>query len=249
VTARLPLAALVCLAGMLAMSAALASAAAPAFTVTSSLAGKKVLAHRAHWVANPSLPEARISEVDFLIDGKLHWIEHHRPYIYGGLDGDNYLITSWLRPGMHRFSFRAIATDGHTATTYSAARVLPAPAAPAGLDSTRWTRQYSQSEAGEAPAGLWSLTIDKTGWKIRDPAGGGNWIDVVYPSPGRLETRGGIWTMPHNGQEGNGCCEETNQRVNFTWTVSGDSLTLALAGPDGCEGLGSFLSQTWIRAS
>jgi hypothetical protein len=245
---RLPLAALTCFAAMLAVAVALAGAASPAFTVSSSLTDMKVLGHRAHWVATPSLPEARISEVDFLIDGKLHWVEHHRPYIYGGLDGDNYLVTSWLKPGMHRFAIRAVGTDGRKVTTSSVARVMPAQHAPAGLDSTRWTRQYSASEAGEAPAGLWTLTIDKTGWKIADPTGGGNWIDVAYVGPGQLETRGGIWTRPHNTHEGNGWCEETNQPVHFGWSVTGDSLTLALAGPNGCDGLGSFLSQTWTRA-
>jgi hypothetical protein len=241
--------AVACIGGAIGISSALAGAATQPFTVSSSLAGKKVLAHRAHWVANPSLPEARISEVDFLIDGTLHWIEHHRPYIYGGLDGDNYLVTSWLKPGMHRFVVRAVGTDGRKVTATSVARVLPAQPAPAGLDSTRWTRQYSKSETGEAPAGLWILTIDRTGWRITDPAGGGNWIDVAYRSPGHLETRGGIWTRPHNTHEGNGWCEDTNEPVRFDWAVVGDSLTVTLAGPNRCNGLGEFLSKTWTRAS
>ena len=54
------------LASLLALAALLAAAlpaqatyraATPPFTVSSSLAGKKVLGHRAHWVAVPSLPE------------------------------------------------------------------------------------------------------------------------------------------------------------------------------------------------
>jgi hypothetical protein len=239
---------IVCSAG-LALSSALASAATKPFTVSSTLTGTTVLAHRAHWVANPTLDQAKIREVDFLIDGKLHWIEHHRPYIYGGLDGDNYLVTSWLTPGMHRFTVRAIATDGRQATTASVARVLPAQPAPAGLDTTHWARQYTKAETGPAPAGVWTLAIDRTGWKIRDPAGGANWIDVAYLSPGHLETRGGIWTRPHNDQQGNGWCEDTNQPVRLNWTIVGDSLTLTLAGPDRCSGLGDFLSKTWTRTS
>ena len=53
-------------------------AATPPFAVTSSLDGKTVLPLRTRWLAYPKLPAAKIQEVDFLIDGKLRWIEHQR---------------------------------------------------------------------------------------------------------------------------------------------------------------------------
>lgn len=245
--------ALLSLVGLIAASSALAersavsalSAPATTFRVTSSLAGKQVLPHRIHWLARTTLPPAQVTEVDFLIDGRLGFIEQHAPYTYGR-DG-NWLVTSWLTPGRHRFGVRVTATDGRKVTVATVARVLPAPAAPAEL-AGRWERQYSKEETGDAPAGLWTLSVDRSGWKIRDPAGGGNYIDVSYVGPQLLETRGGIWTRPHSAQEGNGWCEDTNEPVRFRWTLDGDGVTFTLAGPKRCDGLGDFLSKTWTRA-
>ena len=80
-----------------------------------------------------------------------------------------------------------------------------------------------------------------------DPNGEGAYIDVAYLSSGMLETRGGIWTKPHNPYEGQAWCEDTNAPVRFTWKVDGDSLTFALSGPSRCNGMGPFMSQIWSR--
>jgi hypothetical protein len=241
--------AIAALAGVVAVSSALAGGGGKPFRVTSTLDGKKVLPHRIHWLGYPSLPRAQVAEVAFLIDGKVRWIEHNPPYSYG--DDGNWLVTSWLAPGRHRFAVRATASDRRRVIKSIVARVLPALASPPELTGS-WSREYTKAETGDGPAGTWNIVIDKTGWRIKDPAGGANWIDVAYLGPGLLETRGGIWTSPRsqqepNVQEGNGWCEDTNQAVRFRWTVEGNGLTLALAGPKRCDGLGDFLSKTWTR--
>src|SRR6188472_3834439 len=74
--------------------------------VTSSIDGKKVLPQTTRWLAHPNVAPADVAAVDFLIDGKLRWIEHNAPYNYGGDDGKGhlgYLFTGWLAPGKHRF--------------------------------------------------------------------------------------------------------------------------------------------------
>lgn len=214
------------------------------FKVTSSIAGMKVLPRRIRWIAKTSLPVSQVTEVDFLIDGKLAWVEHNAPYVYG--DDTDWLVTSWLTPGSHRFSVRALAVGRRPAVTTTIAAVAPAGPPPTELDNTRWT--VVKSDPGGGPSGTWTLTVDRTGWRIADPAGGRNWIDVAYPAPGRITTRGGIWTRPHSDQEGNGWCEDTNAPVQLTWKVDGDSLTLS--HPVGnCDGLGDFLSTTWTRAT
>ena len=76
-------------------------AEAKAFIVTSTLAGKKVLAHRIRWIGRPNLPAAQVSIVEFVIDGKVRWDEGTPPYTYG--DDRNWLVTSWLTPGRHSF--------------------------------------------------------------------------------------------------------------------------------------------------
>jgi len=208
------------------------------FTVTSSLHGKTVLPHRIHWYAFPSLPAAKVAAVDFLIDGKVAWVEHHAPYDYGY--NEDYLVTSWMTPGTHHFLVRAVATDGRTATTETTtARVLPASAPPAALAGT-WKRTLTRQQAGKQPAGSWVLSINKVGWHIAVPSGGANLLDVGYLSPSLLELRGGIYTKPssknNNPVEGNGWCEEPFKPVRYHWTVSADALSLKLTGPDRCGG-------------
>ena len=209
-----------------------ALAGAGTFTVRSSLDGRKVLPHRIHWLALPSLPANRIGEVDFLVDGRLVWVEHKRPYTYG-LDG-NWLVTSWLRPGVHTFTVEAVTTSGDRVRDTVRARTLQPRQPPAALAGT-WRRTVTQAEAGSGtPAGTWTLTVDASGWRVRDPYGGQSWVDVAYPSAGRLQARGGIWTSPVESRGGNGWCQDTNAPVDYRWSVSGTALTVTLVGIDRC---------------
>ena len=75
-----------------------------------------------------------MSEVDFLIDGKLGWVEHVTPYFYGS--DANYLVTSFLTPGKHVFTVRAIDVRGHVATDTVTATAPQAPSPPAALAGT-----------------------------------------------------------------------------------------------------------------
>lgn len=216
------------------------------FSVASTLDGKVVLPHRIRWRATPKLPRSQTAGVDFLIDGKVRWIEQNPPYTYG--DDGNWLVTSWLSPGPHRFTVRARATDGSTAQRTTIARVLPASPPPNDLAGS-WKRNVTQEQAGDAPAGTWVLTVDGAGWKIRDPAGGGAFVDVASLPGGRLEARGGIWTKPHNAHEGNAWCEDTNTPVDYRWAISANTLTLILHGPDNCGGQHSIWAGVWTRGS
>ena len=221
------------------------SAARLVFKVRSNIAAKNVLGHRLHWVAYPNLPASQIRAVDFLIDGKLRWVEHHAPYSYG-YDG-NYLVTTWLAPGIHTFRVLAVATDGRkTSTVTTRARVSPSAPPPSAL-AGRWT---SFHPAGGAPAGNWSLIVDKVGWRVIDPSGGGNLIDAAYLTGGQWDLRTGIWTKPHgtSPSEGNGWCEETNKPVRFAWSSNNDTLTLAHQGIDG-SGESDILDGKWTRVA
>ena len=193
------------------------------FVVTSTLDGKTVLPHRIIWRGVPKLPAAQVSKVEFLIDGEVRWIERNPPYTYG--DDTNWLVTSWLSPGPHRFAVRVKAKDGRTAVRTTVARVLPAPPPPAELNGS-WKHSFG--------GGTWVLTVDKAGWKILDPWGDTNFIDVAYFSGGRLQARGGIFTKLNSRVGGNGWCLGLNAPVNYRWAVSTDTLTLTHFGPDRC---------------
>ena len=131
----------------------------------------------------------------------------------------------------------------------------------ARLGSARATRRYlqrqvTQDEAGsETPGGLWIISVDRAGWRIKDPQGYENWIDAAYPADGRFELRGGIWTNPFDPaitkRGGNGWCQETNAPVDYVWAVSADLLTIAHDGADACGSPNNKESQivagAWTR--
>lgn len=57
------------------------------------------LPSRIHWVATPEPSSAIVTQVAFLIDGKVTWIENNPPFVFGGDDGGTnlgYLVTTWL---------------------------------------------------------------------------------------------------------------------------------------------------------
>jgi hypothetical protein len=153
--------------------------------IKSSIDGVKVLPQQSRWLARPNVAPAEVAEVDFLIDGRLRWVEHSAPYVYAGDDGQGrrgYLFTSWLTPGKHRFATRVKTTSGRTATDTVSARVVAAPAPPSSLAGT-WTRTLTTKDAAKSdpkygadfipPTGVWRLVIDRIGiWEL-DPVGSG----------------------------------------------------------------------------
>jgi hypothetical protein len=156
---------LVLLAAVVGVSSALARGDPKPFTVTSTLDGRAVLPLRIRWKALPQhVPLAQIREVDYLIDGRRAWVEHHPPYFYGSNEGSygNWLVTSFLTPGVHIFTVRAVTRSGKTATDTLKARVLPAPSPPAKLAGA-WTRMVTASDLKKGPpgppAGRWTITI------------------------------------------------------------------------------------------
>ena len=215
--------------------------------VTSTLDGRRTLPHRIRWIARPGMPHSRVARVEFAIDGKLRWIERKRPYVYG--DDSDWLVTSWLAPGLHHFTVRVIPHRGATASRTTTARVPTAPVPPAELAKTRWSHLLkNQGELG-SPPGTWTLHINAVGWRIDDPKGNSNLLDVAYVSPDVVELRGGIWTRPRSNREGNGWCEDTNQAVRYRWSVTGDELSLALAGPKRCGDQATVLSGAGVPRS
>ena len=74
--------------GEIAVSSALAGGNPKPIKVTSTLDRSTVLPTRIHWVARPSIAPASVASVEFLIDGRLGWVERHAPYVYGN-DGNH----------------------------------------------------------------------------------------------------------------------------------------------------------------
>ena len=265
---------------LLMLTAASASIAAPrlgsagkaGFRVTSSIDGKTTLPHRIRWIARHELPPAQIKQVEFLIDGKLAWIEHEPPYVYGDDDGRHrgYLVTSWLAPGIHRFAVRAIANDGRKGTSVVRARVTPPPDLPAGLAGT-WQRSVSDT-SGAPPAGSAGNPTDTI-----LPEGALRDRDRQADAPGALP---GKFVRPASDDSGEGWILDSDYTVtakgcappvpspsspstyrprqarwcwpdgpsgDYGWSIRDDTLTLAPRAADPCAVRAFIWAGNWTR--
>jgi len=256
----------------LAVVLAAANGGTQSLVVTSSLDGKKVLPQVTRWIAHPNVAPAEVTQVDFLIDGKLRWTEQLAPYNYGSDDEKGhlgYLFTSWLTPGMHRFTAVVRATRGRTARDVVTARVLPSPRPPVALAGT-WTRQLTAQDAAKAdpkygtdnvpPTGKWRLVIDRVGvWEL-DPLGtgivqgysvNGDTLHSYAPitmvprkpnrDPGQI-SRFGVHIDAGGGVD----CDESGPFGTYRWAVADDQLTLSVV-KEPCGQRRAVYEGTWTR--
>jgi hypothetical protein len=236
--------------------------------VTSTLDGKTVLPHRIHWLAFPHLPGTLAARVDFLIDGKVRWIERNPPYTYS--DDGGFLVTSFLSPGRHRFTVRVRTIDGRVVSDTMRARVLPAPTPPAQL-AGKWQRDVAQavpadpgaSASDSVPAGTWTLDFEQR-W-LEDVAPGnfdpvssktsgfGYILDNDYAlGPTTFHIAGSVIIGPivDADPRGGWWCESWGPATDYSWSVSGDTLTLApVGGSDPCHQRGAILTGQWMRVT
>ena len=199
-----------------------AAASGSELSVVSTLAGLTEMPHRIHWeAATHGALDTSVTEVDFLIDGQLAWVEHNFPYFYG--DDGNWLVTSFLKPGPHTFVTKAVAAGGLTAIETVNATVGVAHAPPADI-AGHWSRSSTGSTTG-----VWSVTINSVGWLFDDPQGGGQSQDVEYPAKGKMVTHASIaepaFPNPRNGAF---CGDPIDPDGSFSYTVSADGNTLTV---------------------
>ena len=257
---RIGLALAAALAVVIAVSSALAHAA-DGPRITSSLDRLRVLPHRVHWLAHPSVPAAQVREVDFLIDGgAVRWTEKRPPYSFS--DDGGYLVTSWLTKGWHRFTVRLVTKDGHAVSDTATVLVTAPPAVPAGLAGS-WSREVTGSTEPGWPDGTYRLRFDRR-WIELDhpgpfdpvksvPTGEGyvNYLDWT-PAGSRFHVQSSV-TLKMQGptdRVGGWLCEPGGPGADYTWSVAGDTLTLRpLGGADTCPIRGFVWAGEWRRSS
>lgn len=91
----------------------------PTTAVTTSLDGLHTLTSHTKWTAYPSVFDAQVRNVQFLVDGKVVWQTTKAPYTYEG-------ASRWkamLPAGQHRFTVTVTDTMGRHATTTARASV------------------------------------------------------------------------------------------------------------------------------
>jgi hypothetical protein len=249
------------------------------FKLTSTLDGKTVLPHRIHWLALTNLPASSVKRVDFLIDGRLHWFQHTSPYSYAdyseGADGykDGYLVTSFLKPGEHRFTVRVITTSGRAESDTVTARVLPAPSVPSALAGT-WQRTITDTSGAPAPGsdgnptdtltppGTYKITFDRQ-WihdefpcttspcrYVSATGAGGEFDSDWNPGTKTFHVQGEVTFMRFTNSDrlAGWWCQTWGPAANYSWSVSGSTLTLSpVGGHDACGIRGFIWSGTWTR--
>jgi hypothetical protein len=256
------------------IAATVAAASSTTLRVTSSLDGKTVLPHRISWMAYSTIPTAEIKEIDYLIDGKLRWVGHAAGSTYSDTGG--FLVTSWLTPGIHKFTVRAIALGGQTASDTVAARVLPAPIPPADLIGN-WRRTINTSDAPapgssgnptdtDTPSGTYTISFSRSWIEDHFPgkftisgsinASTGDGFELLTdwtPKPSSFHVAGAISIQPFDGdtdQLGGSWCYWGGPGADYTWKVSGTSLTLKpVGGEDPCAIRGFIWTGTWTKVA
>jgi len=219
--------------------------------LASSLDGQTVLPLRTRWIASPEPANAVVDKVDFLIDGKLTWIEDRAPYVFGRDLG--YLITTWLAPGRHTFTARATDVAGGNVTDTVTATVTAAPQPPASLRGM-WTRTVTvQTPTGPMP-GQWKLVFDQVGAWHLDPVGSGvvnqydvqgNTIHVYAPiqmSP-LINDHTSTSRFGHH-DIGGWDCDGSGPFGSYHWSVSGGKLTLTAIN-EGCPSRRGIWEGIW----
>ncbi len=246
------------------------------FKVTSTLDGKTVLPHHIHWYAYAA--GTKVSTVDFLIDGKLRWTQKKAPYIYGDQEDNfktvdrGYLVTSFLSPGLHRFTVRVTATSGQHADDTITARVPAAPEPATALKGT-WERTVDPAGAPKpgspgapadtpTPAGVYRLVLDSRWIQTRNPGtfthasvdantGLGYIQDTDWvPGATTFQVWGAVSWRPFSdylAEEGTWCLPWGGPQATYHWSVSGNTLTLTPAGSDPCRVREFVWAGEWTR--
>jgi hypothetical protein len=96
------------------------------WSVTSSIVDGATLAAPTRWSAEPvGPPPGGLDRIEFLIDGKLLWVERHAPFVFNN-DG-NYLYPYVFARGAHQLIARAVSASGEQVTTTANVQMTQTP--------------------------------------------------------------------------------------------------------------------------
>jgi hypothetical protein len=243
------------LALLLAACGADRAARTPLLRVVSSISSGAVLSNALVWTAVAvGVAPTGVGAVQFLIAGRVRWIEHSPPYVF---DGDGGELFPWLLgSGPHRLAVRVMSADGHSASTAAPVTVTAEPPVPRALvgsfvrtvtpGDVRRTARFRREPADEVlPAGRWRIEIAATGViSFDDPRGSGGNEAFVASSGGMLTLEGPAnWLLPLARQ--GGFCE-TEPTGSYGWTGTGRTLGLR-AVRDPCADRNSMFDGDWTR--
>ena len=235
------------------------STAASQGVITSSIPEGAELTDPVRWqVRLGDVSATDISEVRFLIDGKVEHVERLEPYQFAG--DHNLLLPGTLPPGSHTFAVDARRVDGGSLTAASTAevsrRAQPVPAAVVGT----WMRSVTPAEVSRTddfrrpeygdplPVGRWTVEIGADGVaRYTDPFQRQDSLtvgQVRFEPDGSLVVGGEIPNFP--GAEGY-FCPETVGVGTYRWSLNGDNLVVGVVDDRECADRNSFWNGTFTR--
>ncbi|MFC4425255.1 hypothetical protein [Deinococcus navajonensis] len=242
-----------------------------ALQVTTTMAGfrQKNLPPAMQWDARANVPDANIEKVQFFIDGHLSSTPRDAPYVYGGRSNAGAagrFVSTWLKPGPHTFTTTITTRDGRTASETVVANVV-APPAPVAALAGGWERVVTTADQERALKGRtvapeewlpekvlnksWFIIFDEAGMWVLDPFPSGV-MEHVTVQGNRLNTLGGarmavdgIPITAYGKPISPYLCVQ-GQDGAYTWSVTGDTLTLKSITP-GCMARQAILEGTWTR--
>jgi hypothetical protein len=227
--------------------------------ITSSIREGAELTDPVRWEARlRDVSTADISEVRFLIDGKVQHVERLEPYQFAG--DHNLLLPGTLAPGSHTFAVDARLGGGGSLTAASTAEVSrrsqPVPAAVVGT----WTRRLTPSEVSRTddfrrpeygeplPVGRWTVEIGADGAaRYTDPYRRKDSLTIGqlrFAPDGSLVVGDEIPNVPR--AEGY-FCPDTVGVGTYRWSVKGNNLVVAVVDDRECADRNSFWNGTLMR--
>jgi hypothetical protein len=231
----------------------------PKGVITSSIREGAELTEPVRWQADLSgLSAVDISEVRFLIDGKVEHVERIEPFEFAG--SHNLLLPGTLAPGSHTFAVDARLGDGRRLTAASTAKVSRDAQPIAAAVLGRWTRTVARAEVSRTekfrnpehgeplPLGRWTVEIGADGVaRYTDPY---RRSDSLTVGQVRFEPGGDLIVgdeIPNvAGTEGY-FCPDTVGTGTYRWSLSGDKLVVDVVDDRECADRNSFWNGTFAR--
>lgn len=227
--------------------------------LTSSIAEGAQLDKPIRWEARlAGVDPSDVTEVRFLIDGRVRHVEREAPYEFAGRG--NRLLPGTLGHGSHTFAVDAQVAGGPRLTTASTATVSrQADGVPPEVVG-RWTRtvtaaevrrteSFRKAESGEPlPVGTWRLRIGADGVAQYLLASEPNDVtvgQVRFEPGGRLVVGNEIPNFPQ-ASEG-GFCPDTVGTGEYRWSLSGGALVVHVVNDHQCADRNSFWNGRFTR--
>lgn len=233
-------------------------------TVTMTIDDGSRLVHAVPWEVTATTGSSdSIRQVDFLVDGKTLWVEHEAPYVF---DDDQQVLPPWLLgAGEHVLTARVRTVAGATGEATARVTVQVDRTAASRLvvgtysrvvtvvDQRRTApyRLQSKGAFGEVSAtGRWLLHIKPDGEIVGvDPTGDETspFVEPFTINGSTLTLYGpAVWRQPNPAVPSLFCEPETV--TDYTWSVSGSSLTLT-NNQEACADRDTVFVGTWTRRS